>query len=379
MKNKNFRLLVKLDMRNLASREMISGVLRYQATHPGIEVQFAGMHPSTKSYENFAAWKPHALITDSCTAELSDEDFTALAGKAVVIVGTLHHRRLLKRMTILTNDARLLAVSAYRHFRALNLENLAFIGAPDHSRWSTARERLFAALAKDEGRKVRVFRTDDQADYPQYRNALTKWLKALPKPCGLWCAFDNLAREVINTANLAGIAIPGELRILSVDNDPLICNHTSPTLSSIAPDFEQGGYQAVKWIFSDSTDAKLYFPLGGITERESTRGSSDLSAIVASAQDFISANFTHDISVDDIASAVRVNKRTLQRNFQAIIGLTLIDAIIRARLEYAKRLLRRTKLSVNEIARKCGFNSSTHLMTQFKQRIGITPTSFRQS
>lgn len=52
--------------------------------------------------------------------------------------------------------------------------------------------------------------------------------------------------------------------------------------------------------------------------------------------------------------------------------------VVHHRLQLAKRLLRRTSLSVTQIAFAAGYESSSGFCTTFKRREGCTPTAFRE-
>lgn len=82
------KMLVSLDVRHTASRQMIGGIMRFAATHPAWEVQFAQMHPSDQSLADFADWRPDALIADALCRTLPREMRTHLARLAAVYVNT---------------------------------------------------------------------------------------------------------------------------------------------------------------------------------------------------------------------------------------------------------------------------------------------------
>ena len=50
----------------------------------------------------------------------------------------------------------------------------------------------------------------------------------------------SIAGGALASAN--GITVPDELAVIGVDDDPVICERTSPSLTSIGLDFEQGGF-----------------------------------------------------------------------------------------------------------------------------------------
>jgi AraC family transcriptional regulator of arabinose operon len=52
--------------------------------------------------------------------------------------------------------------------------------------------------------------------------------------------------------------------------------------------------------------------------------------------------------------------------------------ILQGRIEFAKRLLTSTNLTVEEISRQCGYSSAFALMRHFKTETGQTPTEYRR-
>ena len=50
-----------------------------------------------------------------------------------------------------------------------------------------------------------------------------------------------------------------------------------------------------------------------------------------------------------------------------------------SRIDYAKRLLLTTNLSVAQIAEKLGYGSNYGFMKQFAKNVGMTPTEYRRA
>ncbi|MCR4741792.1 MAG: AraC family transcriptional regulator [Treponema sp.] len=51
--------------------------------------------------------------------------------------------------------------------------------------------------------------------------------------------------------------------------------------------------------------------------------------------------------------------------------------VIAGRIEKAKKLLKTSNLTINEIASKCGYKTEYHFMRQFKEQTACTPTQYR--
>ena len=81
---------------------------------------------------------------------------------------------------------------------------------------------------------------------PHARRRLRRWLVELPEPCGLMAAHDSLARRLIDLCAQASRRVPESIAILGVDDDPLLCQLTTPPLSSIVLDSKGAGYAAAE-------------------------------------------------------------------------------------------------------------------------------------
>lgn len=93
---------------------------------------------------------------------------------------------------------------------------------------------------------------------------------------------------------------------------------------------------------------------------------------------YIDANFTSDISLDALAQRFFISKYYLTREFKRSYGETIFQHIISLRINYAKRLLRFTDKSVEEISELCGFNDQSYFSKQFKKAENVTCLAFRR-
>jgi LacI family transcriptional regulator len=381
------KMLVILDMRHAASRDVVAGIFRFAAISHRWEVQVAGSHPSNNPLEKFTNWRPDACIIDSTCQLISRSDFLSIAGKVTVFVNTptpkdwrRHHA------TIKTND-RAFAEAAAQHLKKKGLTNFGFIGSPLNERWSVARMRFFRAALKDMGFSVSVFNEIPPSDWLAHQEALIAWLEKLPKPCGIWAAFDQRAKHIIDACNSAEIVIPDQIQVLGTDNETYICEQTLPSLSSIMPDFESGGFAAAQYIDShlnrktsgEKTKKTLHFNLKGVVERLSSADVNGTARHVELARDFIRKHATSGIDVPSVAAAIGTSTRLLQRNYRAVTGHTVLEDIQSMKLERVKAMLRETTTPIDTIGPMCDFRSMAHLKTLFKARFGMTMSQYRSS
>ncbi len=96
------------------------------------------------------------------------------------------------------------------------------------------------------------------------------------------------------------------------------------------------------------------------------------------ALNYITANLDDpELSRERIADSGSVSIRTLSRMFRVQLGISVAQYIIRERLEQVCGMLALPRLSIKEIAQRCGFSSAAFLTGQFRQHFGITPKEYR--
>lgn len=85
-----------------------------------------------------------------------------------------------------------------------------------------------------------------------------------------------------------------------------------------------------------------------------------------------------NLSVDKLCRRLAVSRTYFHRIYMAAFGVTFRQDAIKSRLSYACRLLLETELSVGMIAEKCGYESESYFMRQFRQHMGCTPSEYRR-
>jgi len=97
------------------------------------------------------------------------------------------------------------------------------------------------------------------------------------------------------------------------------------------------------------------------------------------AQDFIRENLTNSVSLEEIVHAAGdVSPYHFSRLFKQATGLSPYQYLIECRVLAAQELLRANRrLSLAEIAFRCGFADQSAFTRCFRQRTGLTPKQFR--
>ena len=103
---------------------------------------------------------------------------------------------------------------------------------------------------------------------------------------------------------------------------------------------------------------------------------SSSSQYVLAAIKYIQFNYSHDISVDDIAKAVGVSRSHLYRVFMSNVGQSPIDYLTGYRISEACSLLKNTGLSIAEIAVSVGFFDQFYFSRVFKKVKGVPPSKY---
>lgn len=96
---------------------------------------------------------------------------------------------------------------------------------------------------------------------------------------------------------------------------------------------------------------------------------------VRRAREYISAYYTRNISLAELAATTETSPFHLLRTFRREVGLTPHAYLIQVRVEEAKRLLR-SGMAISEVAGRTGFTDQSHLTRHFKRFTGVTPSRY---
>jgi transcriptional regulator GlxA family with amidase domain len=96
-------------------------------------------------------------------------------------------------------------------------------------------------------------------------------------------------------------------------------------------------------------------------------------------REYVETHLDESISVDALARVAGLSMYHFARAFKQSEGLTPHDYLVRCRVRHAQNLLASTDLPLSEIALAAGFSDQSHCARRFRERVGISPSSYRWS
>lgn len=362
-------ILIFMPMGLKSSQDILTGVYR-AADERNWRVQVFNRFPSRPQLrEILRDWRPSGCLV--YTGE--SRDLLPPAAFGVLPVAYLSDRRP-GRFTV-NQDAAVTARLAADELSLCGARSFVYV-APDHDAlWSRERCRAFQDEAQSRKLPFRKFRSGHLG--------LESVLRQLPKPVGILAAADAYAAKVILTAERAGYSIPGDINLVSVDNDTRICENLHPTLTSVEHNFEKAGYLLASLIAARQENPALtpfgltYAPLR-LIRRASTRPNG-MPPEIKQAMEYVRLHATEGIGVSDVAHALGINRRALERMVVGRDNCSIATLIRKEKLNRVLELLKKRNQAIGPIASLCGFSSEAHLKTLFKRTYGQTMRDWRKT
>ncbi len=379
-------VIVCVSLAHAAERDFLSGVFRFLDEGHNWKVRIVQEHPpfSEKSLRELErrGGADGIIISDAYRGDLIPAlvdtaiPLAVVSGVAFQKTHPLIARR--KPTFVVHNDNTSIGRLGFRHFCDCGKFNsYGFVPTERGVIWSDEREESFVRAARSAGFRAKAFRKS--------ADALGAWLADLPKPAAVMVAYDELASDVLAACEREGLAVPRQVAVLGVDNDPLVCRSATPPLSSVLPDHEGMGFLAAKGLDElmsgksrRSTPRHVTLAPHRVVQRESTGTVAPAATLVDRAKAIISAEAVRGITVEALAQRLHVSRRLAELRFREIEGSTISKAIAARKLEVALHLVKTTKYPLARIAEECGFSDAKHLTHRFSARYGRPPRDFRK-
>lgn len=281
---------------------------------------------------------------------------------------------------------------ALAHLLDRGLRSFAFLGYAG-MRFVDADRRSLAALCREQAGIVEAGPADRRGDprtllvphaftMQVHEPVIGRWIEALPKPVGLIAANDEIAAVALAACRTWGVAVPDQVAVVGVDDDPVYCQVSDPALSSVDPNTFKVGYHAAAMLHGMlegrlEPPALTYVEPAGVVARRSTDVLAFAEPDAVRVVRFIRDHACDGLTVGRIVKKMGVSRRTLERLFTEHVGHSPSEEIRRVRLARVRQLLAGTDIGYDEVARMTGFAHLETMRRVFKGEFGISPGDYR--
>ena len=378
------KILLLTDFSSGYGRSLLEGVVRYaREAGPWAFYRMPLYYRELHGDEGVVRWAEE-WGADAIIAQLTDVDLDILNRLDIPII-VQNYKERYHGLSNLTGDYYGTGVMAASFFIRKGYKAFAYYGFLD-TVWMRERGEGFRDTVADHGYPVYVLDDDGQMSGEQWNfdaERVSRWLLDLPKPVALFACDDYYALQITEVCKMYNIDIPGDIAVLGVDNDNLLCNISDPSLSSIELDVENGGYEVGK-LLHQFIEKKITAPVDVIIKpvRIVARGSTERFAVsdkyIGQVLDYIDENYRNPLSVDDLIRIIPYSRRVLEKKFKGETGMSVYQYIQQQRIDKFASLLIATHLPLVEAAANAGFTDYKNISRIFVKMKGMTPLQYRK-
>lgn len=364
---------------------MLRGILQYAAETSRIRIIKNAAIP-------YIPWKylKNAKADGVIAYAETSEQIDFLKSLEIPFVNLTLHQPPAKGLAIVHSDNVEIGRRLADHLISLGLRYFAFAGHYDWYHNQLRRIGFLERLKESDYDATSIevsFESDTQGDVVFRRidqEQLRNQIAHLPQPCGIATCHDEFAHEVVECTNQLGIRVPFGISVIGVNNYGLICDTTSPALSSISQNSERIGFLAAQLLDQliqgePVPPEPIMVSPGPLIVRRSSEFLALEDMVVASAIEFIRARYGLPITVTDVVESSDVSRKTLENRFKSVVGHSIAYEIRLSRMRHAQHLLTSTSLSIVDVAVRSGFDSTSGFIRAFREYTGTTPADYRKA
>jgi len=195
--------------------------------------------------------------------------------------------------------------------------------------------------------------------------------------------------------NMSGIELLNEIKNSRLtSNIPIIFLSSKATIDDQIANYQRGLeffiakpfnskylLSIVNQIISNRKKLKEYYnsSLSNIEDYNGNFIHSDDKKFLVSITDIIIKNMENEhLNSDFICKQLNITRILLYRRIKELANSTPSDYIRNIRLKEAERLIKSTKLTIQEIMYQTGFNNKSYFYTIFKTEFGVSPNEYRK-
>ena len=312
------RVILLTDFGEEYSNDLLKGIVKYSRdTKPWALCKMPLSYRDVYGIEGVLKWAKE-WKADVVIGQFYNTDNVALFKQEdIIAIAQDFKKRFTTIPNITGNHIRAGEIGAH-HFIRKGFKNYAFLGIRN-AVWSYERFEGFKnELKKNDITSDNLFeyQKDGEEGLWYYEENLKKWLENLPKPIAIMACDDNQAKHITEICLLQGIKIPGEISVLGVDNDQMICLLTDPPISSLNQNTVKGGYEVAQLI--DKLLEDPAYPWSDIVvqpTRITTRASTDIfstnNPYISKVLEHIHEKIERKITVQSLVNLVPLSRKSL--------------------------------------------------------------------
>jgi LacI family transcriptional regulator len=369
------RVAVCIDTREGPARERLAGVYRY-ATQRKWQLSLV-RHEDDLHLRLLRGGRFDGAITFDRSEALQ----RMLHGQGVPCIEASATNLALSHGAVFVDDDAI-GREAVEHLAAAGFERFAYCGLAGSTVSRLRGESLVRHAASR--RNAALIFDDRHADGLAALEPMARWLKQAERPVGVLAFDDRMAMRVMTACRLADLRVPDEVAVLGIGNDELLCELMEPTLSSVAVPTREVGRRAAEMLgalLQGRTPAKRHIALPplDVVARASTDRLATEDVLTTRAAEHLRSNAHKPVGTDQVADALGVARRTLERRFHDATGQTLHQYLTDLRLRRAKQSLRQSDRALVEIAQECGYSALSAFIRMFEHATGYHPRDYRRA
>jgi transcriptional regulator GlxA family with amidase domain len=104
----------------------------------------------------------------------------------------------------------------------------------------------------------------------------------------------------------------------------------------------------------------------------------DEDSLVAKVLKYVTDHISDALTIEDIADAVGVSRRTFSRAFAKHAHVTPSVFVEQLRIDFARKLLEETDVPLKTVAFRSGFHNATQMRMIFSRQLSTTPKLYRE-
>jgi len=164
-------------------------------------------------------------------------------------------------------------------------------------------------------------------------------------------------------------------------------NNNSPVLHISAPCFIEQSIMQLLALYKDGTTAEASYQgieiiISLMTQMLMTvfpkHDNEHFSECVTKTLNYLCANYSKKILLNDLAQETHMSKFHLSRLFRQATGASPIEYLMRVRINKAKELLRQTTYTVSQVSEKIGMENTSYFIKFFRRHEKMSPGEYRK-